>query len=165
MSNDPKLLRLMKAVGDLIAEVTDCWAATVSDEGTVNMRVVEPMPRTSGENDWTICIATLGDSRKAAEIRHSGKLTLGYLHPVSRAYVALLGAAEVITDRAEVRARWQNPWRRFFPGGPDDLTTTFIRFKADRIECCIPDLTPNPFGSRYAVIERAEAGQWQIVSC
>jgi hypothetical protein len=70
----------------------------------------------------------------------------------------------MVTDRAEIRARWNDGWRLFFPAGPDDPATTIVKFKADRIECCIPGVTPEPFGSRYAVVERDAEGRWKVTT-
>jgi general stress protein 26 len=155
---------MLAAVRATMAEAPDCWVATPSADGGVNMRVVMPIPRSAGEDEWTISIATSGASRKAGEIRRSGRATLGYFHPRSRAYVALMGRAELVEDRAEIRARWRDEWRLYFPGGPDDPHTTFVRLRADRIECCIPGVTPEPFGSRYSVIDRDAAGKWAVTA-
>ncbi len=112
--------RLLAAARDTMAKVTDCWAATPSADGGVSVRVVAPIPGVPGEDDWTIWLATGGGSRKAGEIRRSGRLTLGYQHHPDRAYVALIGRAALFEDRAEIRRRWVETWRVYFPRGPDD---------------------------------------------
>jgi general stress protein 26 len=156
--------QLLAAAGDTMAKVTDCWAVTPSQHGGVNVRVVGPIPGVPGEEDWTVWFATRRSSRKAMDIQRSGLLTLGYQHHHDRAYVALIGGAALIEDRCEIRSRWIEKWRLFFPGGPDDPDTIFVRMNADRIELCVRGVTPEPFGSRPSVIERDDDRSWRVVS-
>src|ERR1700688_2057266 len=91
---------LLAAARETMAKVTYCWAATPSEEGGVNLRVVGPIPGVAGEEDWTIWFVTHGGSRKAADIRRAGRLTLGYLRrPEPDEYVALIGRAALVEDR------------------------------------------------------------------
>ena len=164
MTSTVRVNQLLVAARDTMGKVADCWAATPSEDGGVNVRVVGPIPGVPGEEDWTIWFATWRNSRKAADIRRSGLLTLGYqLHP-ERAYVALIGGAVLIEDRREIRYRWLEKWRLYFPGGPDDPDTIFVRMNADRIELCVRGVTPEPFGSRPSVIARGDDRNWRIVS-
>jgi general stress protein 26 len=103
-----------------------------------------------------------------ADIRRAGRLTLGYQHHPDRAalvdYVALIGRAALVEDRSEIRDRWIEKWRVYFPGGPDDPDTIFVRLNVDRIELCVRGVTPEPFGSRHSVVERGAERSWKIVS-
>jgi general stress protein 26 len=96
-TNMARLERLLAAARDTMARVTYCWAATPSGDGGVNLRLVGPIRGVSGEEDWTIWFVTSGGSRKVADIRRAGRLTLGYQHHPDRAalvdYVALIGRA------------------------------------------------------------------------
>ncbi len=163
-SSNVRVNRLLTAATDTMAKVADCWAATLSEDGGVNVRVVGPIPGVPGEEDWTIWFATWRSSRKAADIRRSSRLTLGYQHHPERAYVALLGKAALIEDRSEIRRRWIETWRLYFPRGPDDPDTIFVRMNVDRIELCVRGVTPEPFGSRPSVIERGDDRSWKVVS-
>jgi general stress protein 26 len=164
VSSMARVNRLLTAAGDTMAKVADCWAATPSEAGGVNVRVVGPIPGVPGEEDWTIWFATRRSSRKAADIRRSGLLTLGYQHHPDRAYVALIGGAVLIEDRREIRDRWRENWRLYFPGGPDDPDTVFVRMNTRRIELCVPGVSPEPFGLRPSVIERGDDRSWRILS-
>jgi general stress protein 26 len=167
MTSIARVDRLLTAARDTMARVTYCWAATPSEDGGVNVRVVGPIPGVSGEEDLTIWFVTSDGSRKAADIRRAGRLTLGYQHHPDRGpddYVALVGRAALVEDRSEIRDRWLEKWRLFFPGGPDDPDVIFVRMNVDRIELCVRDVTPEPFGSRYSAIERGDDRSWKIVS-
>jgi general stress protein 26 len=155
---------LLNAARDTVAKVADCWAATSSETGGVNVRVVGPIAGVPGEEDWTIWFTTWRASRKAADIRRSGLITLGYQYHPERAYVALIGGAALIEDRREIRERWRESWRLYFAGGPDDPNTIFVRMNTHRIELCVPGVSPEPFGSRPSVIERGDDRSWRIVS-
>jgi general stress protein 26 len=167
-TNMARLERLLAAARDTMARVTYCWVATPSGDGGVNLRLVGPIRGVSGEEDWTIWFVTSGGSRKVADIRRAGRLTLGYQHHPDRAalvdYVALIGRAELVEDRSEIRDRWIEKWRVYFPGGPDDPDTIFVRLNVDRIELCVRGVTPEPFGSRHSVVERGTERSWKIVS-
>ena len=159
-----RVARLLTAARETIAEVTYCWAATPSEDGGVNVRLVGPIPGVPGEEDWTVWIVTGRRSRKAADIRRAGRLTLGYQHHPDHAYVALIGSAALFDDRNEIHRRWRERWRLYFPGGPDDPDMIFVRMNVGRIELCVPGVSPEPFGSRPSVIERGEDRSWTIVS-
>jgi general stress protein 26 len=156
--------QLLVAARQTMAKVTDCWAATPSGDGAINVRVVAPLPRAEGDEDWTLWIATGRSSRKAADIRPAGRITLGYQHHPDRAYVALIGRAALVEDRLEIRRRWTEAWRLYFPRGPDSPETILVRVDVDRIELCVRGVTPEPFGSRYSAIERDRDLQWRLVS-
>jgi general stress protein 26 len=155
--------RLLAAARATMAKVADCWAATPSEDGGISLRVVGPILPVHGEEDWTIWFTTRRSSRKAAEIRRAGRVTLGYQHHPERAYVVLIGRAVLVEDRSEIRSRWLESWRLYFPGGPDDPDTIFVKISVDRIELCVPGITPEPYGSRYAAVERDAERRWNVI--
>jgi general stress protein 26 len=105
---------------------------------------------------------TRGSSRKAEDIRRSSRITLGCQYPPERAYVVLQGRASLVQDRATLHSFWGERLRTYFPGGADDPDTVLVKVEADRIELCVPGSTPEPFGIRYAALERGASG-WRIV--
>ena len=54
MTGTARADRLLTAAADTMAKVADCWAATPSEDGGINVRVVGPIPGVPGEEDWTI---------------------------------------------------------------------------------------------------------------
>jgi general stress protein 26 len=154
---------LLAAARATVAETIDCWVMTPSASGGVHARVVQPIAAAPDDEDWTISFVASARSRKAAEIERAGRLTLGYQH-ANRSYVALYGRATRLVERSAIRARWREAWRVHFPGGPEDPDLMIVRLAADRIELCIRGVTPEPFGSRYAVLARDAAGAWTIVA-
>lgn len=156
--------RLLAAARETTAKVRDCWLVTSALDGGISVRVVSPIPGVVGEEDWTIWFATRRSSRKAAEIVRTGQLTLGYQYHPDRSYVSVQGRAALVEDRPVIRDRWSERFRPYFPGGPEDPDTVFVRVNADRIELCVHGLTPEPFGSHHAVIERDGHRFWKVAS-
>jgi general stress protein 26 len=164
MSHPTDLDRLLAAARETMAKVHDCWLTTPAADGGINARVVAPIPGLSGDDEWTIWLATNGSSRKAHEIRRAGQVTLGYQHHPDRAYVSLQGRAALIEERAAVRDRWSEEFRPYFPSGPEHPDTAFVRIDVNRIELCVNGVTPEPFGSRYSALERDGDLHWKIIS-
>jgi general stress protein 26 len=157
-----RVAALLAAAHKTMAKATDWWAATPARDGGVNIRVVVPIPGLPQEDACTKWFVARGSSRKADDIRRSGRITLCCRYSVERAYVVLQGRASVVADRAVVHSRWSERFRTYFPGGPDDPDTALVKAEADRIELCIPGSSPEPFGIRYAALERSAVG-WRIV--
>ena len=164
MTSMARVDQLLAAAKDTMASVPYCWAATASEDGGINVRLVGPIPGVSGEEDWTIWFTTGRSSRKAAEIRRAGRLTLCYQRVPDSAYVALIGRAALVEDKVEIRRRWREEWRLYFSGGPDDPEVIFVKINVDRIELCVPGVTPDPFGSRHSVVGRDAERKWKIAS-
>jgi general stress protein 26 len=160
-TNAPEVDRLLKATRQTMAKVRDCWAATPAADGGVSARIVQPIDVAPDDEDWTISFITGARTRKAAEIARAGRMTLCYQHHPGRSYVALSGRAAVVAERSAIGARWREPWRLFFPGGPEDPDLVLVRLAVDRIELCVPGVSPEPFGIRYAALTRDSAGMWR----
>jgi general stress protein 26 len=156
--------RLLAAARATLAEMTHCWVMTPSASDGIHARVVEPIAAAPDDEDWIISFATSARSRKAAEIERAGRLTLGYERHSDHSYVALYGRAVLVVERSAIRARWREPWRLYFPGGPEDPNLIIVRLAVDRIELCVPGVTPEPFGTRYVAVVRDAAGVWTIAS-
>jgi general stress protein 26 len=157
-----KVAALLAAAQKTIAKVADWWAATPAADGGVNVRVVVPILGVFQEDAFTKSFMTRGSSRKAEDIRRSGRIALGCQYPPERAYVVLRGRASFVEDRATIHSLWSERWRTYFPGGPDDPDTVLVKVEADHIELCVPGSTPEPFGIRHAALERDASG-WRIV--
>lgn len=157
----PSVDTLLRTARDIVAQVPYCMAVTPGDDGGANARVVGPFPP---DGDWSVAFVTSAGSRKAAEIRRSGRLTLAYQHDRRGAYVALMGRARLDGDR-EAKARlWVPDLDEWFPAGRDDPDAVVVRLSTERIELWsqADGVMPEPRGLRAAVLERAGGG-WRAV--
>src|SRR5262249_13758511 len=128
----PRIEDLLEAARRTIAAVRYCWAVTPAAEGGANARIV--LPFADGDDAWTRWFLTNRTSRKAAEIRRAGSLTLAYQHDPSDAYVALAGPAMLVEDEAALRRLWKPEWDVFFPAGFAAAQMVPVRVAGERIE-------------------------------
>jgi general stress protein 26 len=56
------------------------------------------------------------------------------MEDMHRRYLSIFGQARVLDDRARIRALWKEPYRAWFPGGPDDRDAVLIAVAADYAE-------------------------------
>lgn len=156
---EDKAKRLLTAARQIRSKIGDCWVMTAAEDGGVHGRIVVPIPIRAGEDEWIIWFLTGRQSRKVREIRHSGKLTLGYQHPPDRSYVALSGAALVVEDRAIVGRYWQESWNTLFPRGAADPNAVVVRVEVVRIEVWSPGVTTP---TRHEALLRDQTQQWIV---
>ena len=90
---------------------------TADPEGRIGgrpMQVVEIDDRTG--NVWFF---TGRDSRKVHEITDNAQVAIVGQRERS-AYLSLSGVGMIVHEPSRVRQLWQEPFRTWFPGGPDD---------------------------------------------
>ena len=153
--------RLLAAARDAVAEVPFCWVATPTEDGLgANARAVRDC---TGEGDgaWTRWFLARPDSRKAAEIRRTGRATLAYQHGSGNAYVTLCGRAELVDDRAEVEARLRPVDD---PDGSAAARLVAVRVAVDRVEVHVRGVTAEPWGRGHTLLERDGNGAWRLLS-
>ena len=159
---DAEAKRALEGASRIIGEVRYCWLAAEAANGRVNIRPmgrVSPHPQKTG---WTVSFVTDGRSRKAAEIRENGRATLVFQREGEDAYVALMGAARLCEDRAEVEARWSAAYDMYFPTDVDRANAAFIDIAVDRMDLWIRGVTPEPFGMRTTTLIRDASGVWTL---
>ena len=142
--------RLLAAAAATMEKARYCWAMTVAEDGSVNARPMGPQKSLASEDPFGI----------PTIIR---RLSVVYQHDADDSYVTLIGRGVVIADRALLRARWQPAWNQFFPAGADDEASIFVQLVADRIELWVRGVTPEPFGTRGAIMERGPGQPWRVV--
>lgn len=127
----------------------------------VNVRQVQLL---AVDDDATVWFMTSPRSRKAAEMRVSGRATLATDDAGTFTAVAAPGAVELIDDPVQLEARWDEQLRRFFPDGPTGGDCVLVRITIDRIEVIdfAGGITPPPFGLVPAVAVR-DGDRWELV--
>jgi general stress protein 26 len=155
--------RLLAAAAATMEKARYCWAITVAEDGSANARPMGPQKSPASEDPFGILFLTRRGSGKALEIGRTGRLSVVYQHDADDSYVTLIGRGVIIADRALLRARWQPAWNRFFPAGVDDETSMFVQLEAERIELWVRGVTPEPFGTRGAIMERGPGQPWRLV--
>ena len=140
------IIRLLAGAAKTVASARYCWLATTTENSGTNARPMGGLPRDPNDNDWTVRFITDGRSRKASEIRRSGKGAVIFQHDPDEAYVAVIGAAMLREDASEVRRRWKSAYNPYFPSEEDRANAALVEINAERIELWIRGVTPEPFG-------------------
>ncbi|MEO1062298.1 MAG: pyridoxamine 5'-phosphate oxidase family protein [Actinomycetota bacterium] len=127
----------------------------------VNVRQVQLL---AVDDDGTAWFMTSPRSRKAAEMRVSGRATLATDDAGTFTAIAAAGTTELIDEPAQLEARWIEELARFFPDGPTGGDCVLVRIVLDRIEVIdfAGGITPPPFGLVPAVAVRDGDG-WRVV--
>jgi general stress protein 26 len=154
--------RLLDLARRLTGEVTFCVAATQSENGETNARVVQPRPVA---DDWIVDVITNRRCRKVREIERTGRLTLLYQQNESGSYVCLVGRAEIVEDLELKRRIWTPAHDRWNKGGPDNPDTVFVRLTTERIELwsAVHSVLPEPEGYSAALLLR-DGGEWRYAA-
>lgn len=139
-----------------------CVLATTDERGSVDARVVQPFA--PHLDSLTVRFGTSARSRKARQIRESGRATLVYEDDARTACVTLVGQARLIADLPARRQSFPGMFYAFFPEGPDQDDYTLVEVVPERVEVLdfARRITPEPFGLCGAVLERRD-GRWVLV--
>ena len=153
---------MLAAAQDAIAEVPICWVVTPSEDGAgAHARAVRDCTAdVAGGDPWTRWFLALPGSRKAAEIRRTGRATLAYQHGSGNAYVTLSGRAELVADRFVVAAGLRTVDD---PDGTLVARLVAVRVIADRIEVHVRGVTAEPWGHGRTLLERRGDDAWRLL--
>ncbi len=155
--------RFLAGAAKAIAGMRYCWLMTAAETGGATVRPMGLLPRDPDENEWKIRFLTGGRSRKASDIRRTGKVTVIFQRDADDAYVTLAGTASLRDDASEVRRRWKNAYNVYFPTEQDRANAAFVEIDAERLELWIRGVTPEPFGLYPTILERNASGNWRLV--
>src|SRR5215469_16372249 len=104
--------RLTAGAAKAIATARYCWLATAAEAAGPGVRPMGRLPPDPGDSEWTFRFITDGRSRKASDMRRTGKATLIFQNDADDAFVAISGDARLGEDESEVRRRWKNAYYR-----------------------------------------------------
>ncbi len=153
---------LLAGAAKTIRSARYCWLATAAESGAPQVRPMGRVLNDPGEDEWKIRFLTDGRSRKAADMRRAGKVTILFQHDPDLAFVSLIGKAALHEDASETRNRWKPAYDAYFPSAADRASAIFVEVDAERMELWIRGVTPEPFGLRATVLERDLEG-WRLI--
>ena len=93
-----------------------------------------PMAHRKVEGDGDLWFFTKKDSRKVEEISADPQTLVSFADPSHQTFVSITGRSTVVADRARVKALWNEIYRAWFPGGPEDDNVVLIRVEAEHAE-------------------------------
>jgi general stress protein 26 len=105
---------LLAAAREIMTSQQYCAIVTQDEKGRSQVRTVNPFPP---EEDMVVWFATSTLTRKVEQMRHDPRVTLYYAnHAQATGYVAIMGKAVLVDDRAEMVRRKRAYWDSAFPG-------------------------------------------------
>jgi general stress protein 26 len=155
--------RLLAGAAKTVRSARYCWLASAAERGAPRVRPMGRVLNDPGEDEWTIRFLTDCRSRKAADMRRAGEVTILFQHDPDLAYVNLIGKAALHEDASETRSRWKPAYDAYFPSEADRASAIFVEVEARRMELWIRGVTPEPFGLRATVLERDAEG-WRLIA-
>jgi general stress protein 26 len=161
--NDMEVARFLASAAKVVSSAPYCWLVTHAQIGDANARPMGRVRPNADEKDWIIRFVTDGRSRKASEIRCSGRVKLVFQHEGDDAFVLLSGLAKLLEGRSALRQHWKDAYCTYFPTQTGRASAAFIELAAQRMELWIRGVTPEPFGLRPTVLERNLGGRWHVV--
>lgn len=88
---------------------------------------IRPMTVTDIDDDCNLWFFTSKDGAAAHETSADNRMSITFQNGAYSFYV-LNGVANVYDDRARIRELWKEPYKVWFPEGPDDPTICLIHF-------------------------------------
>ena len=158
--DDVEVSRLLTAAAKAIARVRYCWLVTEAETGGVNARPMGRVLPGPDENDWNVRFVTDRRSRKASDIRRAGNVVLTFQYDPDDAFVALIGRAATLIERAsEVGRLWKDTYDSYVPSEADRANAAFVEVNVERMELWIRGVTQ---GSHATKLERDPGGTWRL---
>jgi general stress protein 26 len=154
--------RLLAGAAKTIARVRYCWLVTEAETGSASARPMGRVLAETDQNDWTIRFITDGRSRKASDIRRTGKVALIFQRDADDAFAVLIGGTTLLESASEVRRLWKETYTAYFPTDADRANATFVEVHVERMELWIRGVTREPFGLHPTLLERDPGGTWGL---
>ena len=92
-----------------------------------------PMQMAEVEPAGPIWFFTARNSRKADEVSSDPRVLLVFEDDSSQ-YLSIAGSANVVQDVARIRRLWKEPYRIWFPEGPDDQNLALVAIEPEVAE-------------------------------
>ncbi len=127
----PDRAKVLAAARDIMDKARFCTMITVGEDGQPHARVVDPFVP---EQDMTVWIGTNPLTRKVAETRKNGRVTLLYFDEATSRFVTLLARGEVVADSAAKAAHWKEAWAKLYKDKNRGDDYVLVRVRPYRLE-------------------------------
>ncbi len=154
--------RFLAGAAKAIQSVRYCWLVTAPANSSPSLRPMGRLLHDAGEDAWTIRFITDARTRKVADIRRDGRVTIVFQHDPDDAFVTLTGKSTLCESEAEVRERWKDAYGAYFPTAQDRASAVFVKVDIERMELWMRGVTPEPFGLRPTILERDAGRGWRL---
>ncbi len=114
---------------ELLAGFSHAMLVTRAEDGGLRAR---PMAIAEIDEDCNLWFVTGHDSGKLPEIGADPRVCVTFQEGARS--LSLTGRATLVDDRARLRQLWNEGWRIWFPGGPDDPEAILLHVASTRGE-------------------------------
>lgn len=109
---------------------------TIGPDGHLRSR---PMAMQRDQSDGhEFFFAAWADSEKVHDLEHDPRCALAFHDGHDSVYLSVSGHAELIRDKAQIREKWDESWKPWFPEGPEGHDVALIRFVPEHAEYVNP---------------------------
>ena len=115
---------------ELIRSVEFAMLVT-EDAGQLRSR---PMASIGQEFDGNLWFFTRASAHKVLEVQQDQRVNAAFGHPGKQHYVSVSGRASLVRDPAEVKQRWVESLRTWFPKGTEDPDIALLRVHVEQAE-------------------------------
>jgi len=137
----------IQKVRDLIKGIKIAMLTTVNNDGVLHSR---PMGTQQVEFDGDLWFFTGSDTQKVNEIKNDQLVNVSYANDPR--YVSISGTAQIVNDKAKMKALWNPLFKAWFPDGLDDPTLRLLKVTVKQAE-----YWDNPGGIVATIIGFAES--------
>ena len=127
MSDEAGFARLR----ELIESIRVGLLTTVDLDGSLHTRPIETL---RCDVDGTLWFFTDHQSRKAQELAHDMRVSVGYSEPAKNTYVVVIGKGRILRDEALAAELWEFAQRAWYPKGLEDEHLSILRVSLERAE-------------------------------
>lgn len=114
---------------ELLADFSTAMLVTRAQSGELRSR---PMVIADVEDDGTVWLMTQRHSPKMDEVAEDHDVNLALQSDLQ--FVSISGTASAVVDRQKIHEIWNESWKTWFPGGPDDPELALLRIQGLRGE-------------------------------
>lgn len=120
----------VKKLQDMVSDIRTCVMIT---SGKTGARASRPMAAVDTDHMGNIWFFTSIQSNKVKDIELDHFVQLVFAHPGKDSYLDVRGRANVITDQASIKDKWNPMIKAWFPGGVDDPEICLLQIKTDEV--------------------------------
>jgi general stress protein 26 len=131
MDKQPQSSEGLAKLAELLDETSIAMLTTLEPDGVLRSR---PLATRQFDAEGNLWFFTSLSSAKVHEIEAHPQVNLAYSNPKRADFVSICGTAEVVRDRAKMRALWTSWVEPWFPKGLDDPDLGLLRVAIEMAE-------------------------------
>lgn len=121
----------IQKIRELIKDIDFCMMTTF-DDGSLRSRPMSVNGEVEDNGD--LWFFTYASSHKVTEVDHNEQVNVSFSAPDKQCYVSLSGTAELVQDRAKLKALWKPELKAWFPKELEEPDIALLKVSATKAE-------------------------------